>query len=131
MSRRTEQIAEAIKASLAKIIPRELRDPRLGFVTITRVEVPPDMKLAKVFFSVIGSEEEKKNSHKVLKNAAGFLRRELASDLNMRYTPNLLFQFDAAMEHGEKIQRILRELEEEEKNRPPLPPILEEEQSKE
>jgi ribosome-binding factor A len=122
MSRRTEQVAEAIRASLGTIIQRELRDPRLGFVTITRVEVTPDMKLAKVFFSVIGSEEAKKASHKVLKGAANFLRRQLASDLNMRYTPNLMFNFDEAMEHGEKIQRILRELEEEEKNRPPAPP---------
>jgi ribosome-binding factor A len=122
MSKRREQIASAIQGSLGRALQREIRDPRLGFVTITRVEVTPDMKLAKVYFSVIGSEEDRKNSHKVLKGAANFLRRELASDLNMRYTPILMFFFDEAMEHGEKIQRILHELEEEEKNRPPQTP---------
>lgn len=119
MSRRTEQVAQAIKDEISIIIQREIKDPRLGFVTITRVEVSPDLHYGKVFFSVLGSEEEKKASLGVLKRASGFLRRELSSRLTMRYVPELHFQFDVAMEHGEKIQRLLHQLEEEAKLNPP------------
>lgn len=115
MSRRTEQIAEAIKEEVSELIQKELRDPRLGFVTVTRVEVSPDLKFAKVFFSVLGDEQVKTDSIKVLKRASGYLRRELAHVLSIRYTPELHFQFDEAMEHGDKIQRLLIQLEAEEK----------------
>jgi ribosome-binding factor A len=117
MSRRTEQVAEAIKEDVSILIQREIKDPRLGFVTVTRVEVTPDLKLAKVFFSTIGDEEVRKQSLKVLKGAAGFLRRELSHQLTLRYTPELYFYFDAALEQGEKIQRLMLEIEQEEKER--------------
>ena len=117
MSRRTEQVAEAIKENVSILIQRELKDPRLGFVTVTRVEVTPDLKQAKVFFSVIGDAEVRKQSLLVLKHASGFLRRELSHQLTIRYTPILFFEFDQALEHGEKIQRLLLELEQEEKSR--------------
>lgn len=120
MSRRTEQVAEAIKVEVSQTIQRELKDPRLGFATVTRVEVSPDLKHAKVFFSVIGDEEVKKESLKVLKGASGYLRRELAHKLTLRYVPELHFEFDVAMEHGDKIQRLLMQLEQEEKERSAL-----------
>lgn len=115
MSRRTEQIAEAIKEEVSKTIQRELKDPRLGFVTVTRVEVSPDLKHAKVFFSVLGEEEAKTESLKVLRRASSYLRRELSHALTIRYVPELHFEFDVAMEHGDKIQRLLLQLEQEEK----------------
>jgi ribosome-binding factor A len=117
MSRRTEQVAEAIKEEVSTLIQRELKDPRLGFVTVTRVEVSPDLKYAKVFFSVLGDENTKAETLKVLKRASGFLRHELSHILTMRYTPELHFEFDVAMEHGDKIQRLLMQLEQEEKER--------------
>jgi ribosome-binding factor A len=117
MSRRTEQVAEAIKEEVSTLIQRELKDPRLGFVTVTRVEVSPDLKYAKVFFSVLGDEATKTETLKVLKRASGFLRHELSHILTMRYTPELHFEFDVAMEHGDKIQRLLMQLEQEEKER--------------
>lgn len=117
MSRRTEQVAEAIKEEVSTLIQRELKDPRLGFVTVTRVEVSPDLKYAKVFFSVLGDETTKTETLKVLKRAGGFLRHELSHILTLRYTPELHFEFDVAMEHGGKIQRLLMQLEQEEKER--------------
>ena len=117
MSRRTEQVAEAIKEEVSKLIQRELKDPRLGFVTVTRVEVSPDLKYSKIFFSVMGDDAVKKETLKVLKGASGFLRHELAHILTLRYTPQLNFEFDVAMEHGDKIQRLLLQLEQEEKER--------------
>jgi ribosome-binding factor A len=117
MSRRTEQVAEAIKEEVSTLIQRELKDPRLGFVTVTRVEVSPDLKYAKVFFSVLGDDTTKSETLKVLKRASGFLRRELSHILTTRYTPELHFEFDVAMEHGDKIQRLLLQLEQEEKER--------------
>ena len=117
MSRRTAQIAEAVKEEISALIQRELKDPRLGFVTVTRAEVSPDMKYAKIFFSVLGDEEAKAESLKVLKHAGHYLRRELAHNLNLRYTPALHFEFDVAMEHGDKIQRLLMQLDQEQKER--------------
>ncbi len=123
MSRRTEQVAEAIKEEVSGLIQRELRDPRLGFVTVTRVEVSPDLKYAKIFFSVLGDETSKQESLKVLKHASGFLRHELSHKMTIRYTPQLHFEFDVAMEHGDKIQRLLMELEQEEKLRAAAAPV--------
>jgi ribosome-binding factor A len=117
MSRRTEQVAAAIKEEVSKLIQRELRDPRLGFVTVTRVDPSPDLKYAKIFFSVMGDDTVKAESLKVLRHASGFLRHELSHILTLRYTPQLTFEFDVAMEHGDKIQRLLMQLEQEEKER--------------
>lgn len=119
MSRRTEQVAEAIKDDISVLIQRELKDPRLGFVTITRAEVSPDLKHCKIFFSVLGTDEQKKESMMVLRRAAHYLRRELSHQLTLRYVPEIHFEYDIAIEHGEKIQRLLFQLEEEAKLNPP------------
>jgi len=111
-------VAQAIKDEISIVIQREVEDPHLGFVTITRVEVSPDLHYAKIFFSAIGSEEVKKDSMVVLKRMSGFLRRELSHRLSMRYVPQLQFYFDIAIEHGDKIQRLLNQLEEEAKLNP-------------
>ena len=110
MSKRTEQVAEAIKEEVGVLIQRELRDPRLGFVTVTRAEVTPDLKKAKIFYSVLGSEEVKKETFRTLRGASGFLRRELSHILQLRYVPELYFEFDVGVEHSERIQRLLLEL---------------------
>ncbi|MEI7554752.1 30S ribosome-binding factor RbfA [Candidatus Chlorohelix sp.] len=119
MSRRTEQVAEMIKEIVSTLIQRDLRDPRLSFVTITRAEVSPDLKHAKLFFSVMGNEESRKDTFKALKGASGYLRRELFRHLQMKYVPELHFEFDGGIEHGDKIQRILHAIEQEEKQNQP------------
>ncbi len=93
------------------MLQKELRDPRLGFVTITRVEMSPDLKLAKVFVSVLGSEEEQQGSMAALQHAKGFIRKNLAERVNLRYTPELAFRLDHSMEHADRVMRLLKDIE--------------------
>lgn len=110
-SRRQQQVADAIQKEVSVLIQRELKDPRLGFVTVTRAEVSPDLHHAKVFVSVLGSPEEQQATLKVLASAAGFLRHELGARLSMRYIPALQFRTDASIAHSDRIARLLTELE--------------------
>ncbi|MBU3760051.1 MAG: 30S ribosome-binding factor RbfA [Candidatus Omnitrophica bacterium] len=99
-----------MQMELGQMILTRVKDPRLGFVTVTHVDVSPDLKSACVFFSVMGSEEAKRNSQMVLERAAGFLQRELGAVLQMRNTPRLIFRLDASIEKGMEIDRIIRDL---------------------
>ena len=92
---------------------RNLRDPRIqnAFVSITRAEVAPDLKFAKIYFSCMGGEEAEKEARTALRNAAGYFRHHLAETLNLRITPELMFVPDHAMEHGARIAKLLREIE--------------------
>ena len=111
-TRRQQQVADAIQKEVSLLIQRELKDPRLGFVTVTRAEVSPDLHYAKVFVSVLGSPEEQAASLQALASAAGFLRHELGRRLSMRYTPALQFRTDSSIAHGDRIARLLTELHE-------------------
>ncbi len=114
MTRRTEQVAEAIKEQIGVLIQRELRDPRLGFVTVTRAEVTPDLKHATIYYGVLGTDEVKKETAKALGGATRFLRRELSHALQLRYVPAIHFEFDIGVEHSDRIQQLLREIKVEE-----------------
>ncbi len=92
------------------MLVRGLRDPRIGFVTITGVEVTPDLHLARVFFSVIGDEKARRETQRGLESSAPYLRRELGRHLRMRYVPDILFQFDASLEYGNRIESLLKEI---------------------
>ena len=109
-TRRQQQVADAIHKEISVLIQRELKDPRLGFVTVTRAEVSPDLHYARVFVSVLGTPEEQTATMKALDGAAGFLRHELGSRLTMRYTPALQFRADASVAHGDRIARLIGEL---------------------
>lgn len=110
-SRRQERVADMIRDEVMDIIQREMSDPRLGFVSITRVELSPDMKYARMFVSVFGDDDEQARALVALNNAAGFIRRTLAPRLRMRVIPDVSFRLDRSMAHAENISRILRELE--------------------
>ncbi len=110
--RRLVQVGDEIKREIAEILQRELRDPRLGFVTITRVEVTPDLKVARVYVSVLGTEEEHNKSLEALQHAKGFIRKEIAARLNFRYTPELVFKDDRSMEYAANVFQILKTLDE-------------------
>src|SRR5205814_572230 len=99
-TRRQQQVADAIHKEISLLIQREMKDPRLGFVTVTRAEVSPDLQHARVFVSVMGTPEEQAASLKALESAAGFLRHELGHRLTMRYTPALQFRADSSIAHG-------------------------------
>lgn len=111
MSRRTVQVGELLRDELIDIIRREVKDPRVGFYSITGVEVTPDLRQARVFISVLGSEEERIRTLSALRSASGFIRHHLRPRLRMRQIPELDFLNDRSLEHAEKIARALRSLD--------------------
>lgn len=105
---RTSRIAEEIRKEISRIIQNDLKDPRLAPLTsITDVKVTRDLRYAKVFVSILGNEDEKSNSLTALKNAAGFIRREVGSKMQIRYTPEILFELDTSIEHGAYISKLI------------------------
>jgi ribosome-binding factor A len=109
---RIKRINEACKEALGEILQEEIKDPRIGFVTVTDVEVSADLRLAKVWISILGSEEEVEESLEGLEKAKGFLRRELGQRVRLRYTPELRIILDRGAEISEKVQDILHDIEE-------------------
>jgi ribosome-binding factor A len=109
MSRRVERVADAIRAAIAEILLRELKDPRVGMVTITGVRLSPDLRHARVFFSVFGDEARRESALEGLRRAAGFIRRELARRVETRVSPQLVFEYDAGIEDSERMSRLLKE----------------------
>jgi len=107
------RVAEQIRQEIIPIVEYELNDSRIGFVTVTDVEVTPDLKLAKIFVSVMpgeeGNEKEKETSLQALNHAAGYIRRELGARLRLRYTPQLSFLYDHSIERGNRIEELLKE----------------------
>jgi ribosome-binding factor A len=111
-SHRPERVAELIRQSVAEFLTGNVRDPRIGFVTVTGVEVTRDLSHATISVSVMGSEEEKVRSLEGLDSAARFLRAEVSRHLRLRTSPELHFRLDRGLEHGQRIDRVLRELKE-------------------
>ena len=109
MTRRTEQIGEAIREEVAGIVGRGLKDPRIGFVTITRAEVTPDLRHARILFGVLGDAAQRDKTEAGLRQAAGFIRREVGKRLRLRYTPELTFQYDVGIEATHRVARLLEE----------------------
>lgn len=110
MSRRTRQVGEFLREELTDIIRRDVKDPRIGFMSVTRVDVTPDLRYAAVYISVLGTDEERSETLKALESAAGFIRHTLKPRLRMRQIPELEFRDDRSMEHAEQIARTLREI---------------------
>ncbi len=110
--RRTNRLGHQIRVELAELISREVKDPRIGFATVTRVELSADLHHARVFVSVMGSAEEQKNSLEGLASAAGFLRHEIGQRLALRRSPELTFVLDEGAEASEKIEALLQQLHE-------------------
>lgn len=117
MSRqRAQRVGEQMKEEIAGLI-RDLKDPRIGFASIVQVEVSNDLSLAKVYVSVLGDDEAKKDTLKGLQSATGFVRTELARRLQLRYTPQLQFLLDTSIEHGARISKLLNEVNKQEGER--------------
>lgn len=108
MADRITRISEEVKREISNIIQNELKDPRLpSLVSIIDCQVTKDLGHAKVYVSVMGTEEEKKNAIKALKSAAGFIRRELGHKVQLRATPEIHFELDNSIEHGMYINKLL------------------------
>jgi ribosome-binding factor A len=95
---------------VSELLIKGLKDPRIGFVTITGVKITDDLHLATAYFTVIGSDEEKKATGEGLQSARGFIRKELGKSLHMRYVPELIFRYDESVEYGSRIETLLKEI---------------------
>ena len=116
MSRRIERVNSVIRQELSELLRREIKDPRLGdFIAVTEVRTASDLKTARVFVSYIGSVEEKRATMAALSSAAGFLHHELAKRLDMRTVPDLTFEWDSSIEHGDRLLRLMDEVASERK----------------
>ena len=120
--RRIDRINDLMRAELSTIISRELRDPRVaGMVSIIRVETTTDLKHARVFISVYGTEDEQKSTLTALRSAMGFLRREVAHRVIIRHTPELEFVLDTSLEQGDRILRLIHQVAAEKPPKPLVP----------
>jgi ribosome-binding factor A len=108
--KRSTRLGELVLAEISSLLARELKDPRIGFVTFTRVEVSDDLRHAKVFASIIGSELEKARTLQGLASATGYIRRHLGRVLHLRHTPEITFLIDESLQHGAKIAQLLQQL---------------------
>jgi ribosome-binding factor A len=116
-TRRTSRVNELIKREIADIVCREIKNPKVGFVTVSDVEVTKDLRSAFVRISVMGDEEHRQESLRCLNAAAGFIQKELSSRIRLRYMPKLQFRLDTSIDHSMHISRLLAEIKEKETQR--------------
>ena len=105
--RRADRVADLVRAAVAELILRDLKDPRIGLVTLTQVDMTDDLRHARVFFSVVGTDEERQRSLSGLQSAAGFIRRELGRRLELRYAPEVQFRLDPIPERAQRVAELL------------------------
>ena len=112
MSRRSERTSKLIQREISRLLEREVNDPRLSkLISVTEVKLSPDLKYAKIFVSTLGSEINNKEEMLAgFNNASGFLRKELASHLKLKYTPQLSFHYDDSIERGARLLKLMGEL---------------------
>ena len=110
--KRSERVADLIQREISGMLLKTLKDPRIGFVTITRVMVSDDCRMARVYFSVMGTAADQERSMKGLNNAKGYVRKELSRRLRLRYAPDVVFQFDPSVEYGIRLEEIIHQLHE-------------------
>ena len=110
MSTRTERVSDLIKGEISKLLLREVRDPRIGFATITGATVSPDLKSVRVHVSVLAEPLARETSLKALNAASGFFRRALFKNLGLRFAPSVVFVLDESLDRGDRIERVLREI---------------------
>ncbi len=112
--RRTERLGGQVQQEISEIISRKVKDPRLGFVTVTGVRMSPDLRYATVYVTVMGGDEAVEKSLGCLESASGFIRRELGGRLHVKHVPELRFLMDEAALRGRRIDNILRDIKDHE-----------------
>lgn len=115
MSLRANRVGEQMKKELGEIIGRKIKDPRVGFVTVTDVQVTGDLQQATVFISVLGDEEQRENTLRGLAKAKGFIRSEIGQRIRLRKTPEILFEFDESIDYGNRIESLLHQIQDEDR----------------
>jgi ribosome-binding factor A len=114
--KRSDKVADLVRQEISEMLLKTIKDPRIGFVTITRVTVSEDCRLAKVYFSVAGTDEEREKSVMGLNSARGYIRKELGRRVRLRYTPEIVFKFDPSIEYAIHIGEVIRQVLEKEKS---------------
>jgi ribosome-binding factor A len=107
---RPERVADQIRGELASLLAREVHDPGIGFITLTRVQISPDLQLARVYYTALGDEKARAATAQALERAAPFLRRQIGSRLRLRRTPELKFVYDPSIAGQDRIEQLLKEL---------------------
>jgi ribosome-binding factor A len=115
MGVRPERVANAIRKEVSSIIQEKLKDPRMGFTTITKVEITPDLRNAKIYYSVLGDEKTIKATEIAFRSAKGFIQGLVGDRLKLRFTPEITFKIDKSFEYREKIDKILDKIHQEKK----------------
>src|SRR5215831_17728900 len=111
MVQRASRVGDQIQAEIASLLTREVHDPGIGFLTITRVQVTPDLQQARVYYTTIGDDKARRESSRALGRATPFLRRQVGQRLRLRRVPELTFFYDESIEKGDRVERILQELQ--------------------
>ena len=117
MGNRPDRVAEAIRDELSQLIAREVQDPGVGFITLTRVKVSPDLQAARVYYTTMGDEKAQRETAKALKRATPFLRRQLGQRIRLRRVPEVAFFYDESIAQGDRIEQILQDLKAEASSR--------------
>ena len=115
-TQRPERVQEALRREISKIIQNEVKDPRLGFITITRVELTRDLRFARVYFSVLGESKDKKLALKGLNHAKGYIKSLIGERVGLRFMPEIVFKIDESLEHTKKIYDLMERLKKERKD---------------
>jgi len=111
-SKRTDRVAELLKREISRIIMEEIKDPGIQFVTISKVNISPDLKSAKIFYTVLGDLALRASTHKRLEQAVRFIRSEIGRRLELRYVPEIRFYYDTVADQVEKIEGLLGKIKE-------------------
>jgi ribosome-binding factor A len=107
---RPERVADQIRAEVTTIIARELHDPGVGFVTVTRVLVTPDLQHARIYYTSLGDQTARRNTARALERASGFMRSQIGKRLRLRRAPEILFEFDESIGHQDRVEQLLKEI---------------------
>jgi len=113
MGVRPERVANAFRKEISNIIHEELKDPRVGFTTVTKVEITPDLRNAKVYYSVLGNEKQKKATGIALDRAKGFIKKLVGDRIKLRFMPDLVFKMDKSLEQQDKMDRLFDKIKKE------------------
>jgi ribosome-binding factor A len=119
---RPEKVGEQIRIELSGLIARDVHDPGIGFITLTKVSVTPDLQIARIYYTSLGDEKAQKETGKALHRASPFLRRQIAQRVRLRRVPELEFFYDKSVAQYDRVEQILQELKAEADARPPAPP---------
>lgn len=116
--KRADRVSDLLKEEISQMLLKEVKDPHVGFITITGVDISKDLQVAKVFYTILGDEKQVSDSAQALSRVSPFIKRQLGKRLRMRYIPDIIFRYDHSLEYGARIDTILNQLNDSEETDP-------------